>query len=50
MKKYYIRYELMGGVWYYMIYKKELFGLVHIFIERCNTSGYAIMRMNELNN
>jgi hypothetical protein len=47
--KYYIRYELLCGHWYYMIYKKELFGLFHIFWERYNTRESAITRLNELN-
>lgn len=48
-KKFYIRYEVMGGDWYYMIYRKYFFGLLHCFWERWNTSESAITRINELN-
>lgn len=44
--KYIIVYERMGGTWYYMIYKKGLFGLK--FVERCNSSEYATGRIVEL--
>jgi len=45
--KYYIRYEIMGGEWYYMIYQKFLF--FHMFYERWNTKESAIVRLAELN-
>ncbi len=48
MKKYYIRFEMMGGEMYYMIYKRGLFGLFNIFIERWNTIESALIRLKEL--
>lgn len=49
MNKYYIRYEVMGSDYYYMIYRKSFFGLVHQFYERWNTPDSAISRCDELN-
>ena len=49
MSKYYIRYEAMGGDWYYMIYRKVLFGFLHLFWERWNTPESAVQRLSELN-
>lgn len=48
MTKYYIRYEKMGGDYYYMIYQKTWF--IHTFFERWNTSSSAVNRLCELNN
>jgi hypothetical protein len=47
MAKYYIRYEQMGGEWYYMIYQKRWCG--DYFSERCNKSETAVKRLEELN-
>ena len=47
MKKYQIRFERMGGDYYYMIYRKGFFSWS--FFERWNTGGRAIMRVDELN-
>jgi len=47
MNKYYIRYEVMGGNWYYMIYHQ--FFILHAFYERWNTEKSAVVRLNELN-
>lgn len=46
--KYYIRYELMGGKWYYMIYRKFRFS--HMFYERWDTPESAVERLKELQN
>lgn len=46
--KYYIRYEILGGYWYYMIYRKRWFW-GDVFIQRCNTSDVAVDRLNQLN-
>lgn len=46
--KYYIRYELLCGHWYYIIYRKRLF--FHEYYERYNSRESAITRLNELNN
>jgi hypothetical protein len=46
-RKYYIRYEELDGLWYYMIYQKTLVG--HVFFQRCNSSGAAVLRLCELN-
>lgn len=46
MSKFYIRYELHGGFWYYMIYRQFLF--FHEFYERWNTPESAVLRLNEL--
>lgn len=48
-KNYYIRYELMGGEGFYMIYAKVLFGLIHVFFERWNTPESALIRLGKLN-
>jgi len=47
MIKYYIRYEVMGGNWYYMIYSR--FFIFHSFYERWNTAESAKTRLSELN-
>ena len=47
MCEYYIRYEKMGGQYYYMIYRK--FMMFHSFFERWNTKESAIARLSELN-
>lgn len=49
-KGYYIRYERMGGDWYYMIYKiyKFLWFEQHLFFERWNTPQSATKRLEEL--
>lgn len=44
--KFYIRYEKMGGEYYYMIYTK--FFIFNSFFERWNTPESAIARLNEL--
>lgn len=44
---YYIRYEKMGGDWYYMIYKATWFGF-DTFFERWNTPESAKIRLEEL--
>ena len=46
--RYYIRYEIMGGDWYYMIYRKRFLGH-DTFEERWNTPQSAITRLKELN-
>ena len=46
MVEYYIRYEVMGGEYYYMIYRRVL--CFHSFIERWNTSESAVIRLLEL--
>ena len=44
---YYIRYEKMGGAWYYMIYRQGWWG-VHTFFERWNSPESAKVRLQEL--
>lgn len=45
--KYYIRYEPMGGEWFYMIYRKRW--IFHTFFERWNSSETVKIRLDELN-
>lgn len=45
--KFYIKFEPLGGKWYYMIYKKGIFK--DTFFERWNTPKNAILRLSELN-
>lgn len=45
--KFIIKKEIMGGDWYWMIYRKSIFG--SIFWERWNTSESAAARLKELN-
>jgi len=45
--KYYIRYEQMGGEWYYMIYHRIL--CFDFFYERWNKAITARARLLELN-
>ena len=42
-----IHYEVMGGDWYYMLYRKRWL-LRSVFWERCNTPETAKIRMLEL--
>lgn len=46
MIDYYIRYKIMGGTWYYMIYKRIL--CFHVFYERWNDSETVVERLKEL--
>ena len=46
MCKYYIRYEKMGGCYYYMIYQQRW--IFHRFLERWNTPASAVGRLHEL--
>lgn len=48
--KYIIRYEKMGGEWYYMIYQRVffLFFYRYQFFTRCNTPETAIETLEEL--
>jgi hypothetical protein len=45
-KMYHIRYEKMGGEWFYMIYKRGF--LAYHFFERWNAPETAIQRLEEL--
>ena len=46
--KYYIRYEKMGGQWYYMIYQSRRF-FADVFVERYNKPETVLPRLKELN-
>lgn len=45
--KYHIKYQPMGGEWYWMIYHKPFLGKA-VFFERWNTEESAFTRMREL--
>ena len=47
--RFHIRYEKMGGEWYYMIYQ-SCWLVGDLFVERCNTPETAIVRLEELKN
>lgn len=46
--KYHIRYEPIGGQWYYNIYRKTFLS-GYLFLERYNTPENAKIRLAELN-